>query len=416
MVICNLYVTSHPLLTDTTRFCIRSAQQLLQQLTAQLENQQPHFGSRLAGQLLQQAGSAVQQAGSAVQQQFPATAQQLPRLPVQLSEVQFPAAPQLPSVQLPNLQDVELPHVQLPDLHPPTVQMPAVQFPSVQLPANMQDGQALLQSMADSARRAADDVAHLPATVQQRLELLQQQLVQLATSTESSSFEPHSGTKAFTAWLQEVVQTLSSALHLPVLHLTAASSLGSHITLDGSSGSSLAGLAAVSTAATVDSIRTSMQVLLAAAYNSLPAEVSSIMIQSASTLQEQSASALAGVQQLQDSVAHLQQMLEQLPESGMGGYDLPTICFIAAGAVAATAASVPAEGAVVGGEDDIRDVLTHDYDADVVAAYFKRRPVLVAQRSLQLAAEMAKFGLALLMDLWTNRLQVRRPLRPDSSC
>lgn len=52
-------------------------------------------------------------------------------------------------------------------------------------------------------------------------------------------------------------------------------------------------------------------------------------------------------------------------------------------------------------------VLTHEYDPAAVEAYFKRRPVLVAQRSLQLALELSGFGLALLGDLATNKLEVR---------
>lgn len=406
--------------------CCRAPQQLLEQLSNQLENQQPHFGTRLANQLLHGAQSAVQQAGTAVQQQMPASIRQLPH--VQLPNIQLPDAPQLPSVQLPRIADVQLPHVQLPnvqlpeapqlslprlqdvqlpELHAPNIQLPSVQLPAVELPTSIPDSQAVLQSIAAAATTAADDMTHLPSDIQQRLGLLQQQLLQLASTTDSSTLNPHFGTKAFTAWLQQVAQTLSSAVHAPVLQLPAGSPADASLLQN--SFSRLTSLPDA-TAASIESIRASLQVLTAAAVNALPAGVSSVLTSGLHNMQEQSVSAVAGLHQLQDSLLQLQLTLQQLPERGMGGYDLPTLCFIAAGVIAATAASVPAAGAVSGGEDDICDALTHEYDAAAVATYFRRRPVLVAQRSLQLSAEIANFGLALLGDMWTNRLQVGREL------
>eukprot|EP00878_Enallax_costatus_P013271 GHUV01013874.1.p1 GENE.GHUV01013874.1~~GHUV01013874.1.p1 ORF type:complete len:1255 (+),score=498.10 GHUV01013874.1:389-4153(+) len=393
-----------------------SARQLLEHLSTQLENQQPHFGSRLAGQLLHQLESAVQQAGSAVQQQLPIAIQQVPNIQmpdVQLPEVHFPATshlpavPQLPSLQLPDLSNVQLLQLQLPELP-----APAVQLPTVQLPTSLLDGQALLQSFTSAAGTAADEIAQLPINVQQQLDLLQQQLLQLAATADSSGLEPHFGTRALTAWLQDALQTLSFLVHMPVLQMPAAGTLASHLLFGGGGDTGLASLAGES-AATVESIRASLQVLSAAAYNSLPSDVSSMLTQTLTSMQGQSASAITGLQQLQISLLQLQQTIEQLPQRGIGGYDLATICLVAAGAVAATAASVPPTEAVAGGDDDIRDVLTHEYDAAAVAAYFRRRPVLVAQRSLQLAGEMANFGVALLGDYWTNRLQANEHIRAE---
>jgi aarF domain-containing kinase len=111
----------------------------------------------------------------------------------------------------------------------------------------------------------------------------------------------------------------------------------------------------------------------------------------------------------------LGQTLQHLPETGAGGYSFATLCLVAAGALAAVAASVPPADAVAGGRDEaassVRDVLTHEYDPAAVEAYFQRRPVLVAQRSLQLAVELAGFGINLLGDFATNRLQANEPGR-----
>jgi uncharacterized phage infection (PIP) family protein YhgE len=396
---------------------------LLGQLSNDASWQQlkPHFGSKLAAQLLEKAKAATPsvpdvQLPSSVQLpnvQLPAV--QMPNLP-NLPDVHIPAAPQLPSVQLPNLSNMQLPEM-------PSVQMPAVpQLPAVQLP----EGQALLQGLqeaAGSAGAAADSLAHLPADLQQRLGLLEAQLQQLAAG--NATLEPHFGTQAVLAWLQEAMAALSSVVQgSPMLQPLSASAAGlpaaasgSHQLLlhggtssFGSSSSIIGGFGGVGDpAAALQAVSAAWRAVAASAAASMPAEMSSTLSASAAALAEQSASAAAALQQLQGSLAHAEEVLQQLPEQGMGGYDFPTLCLVAAGAVAAIAASVPAAdaSAAFGDEGTLQDdVLTHDYDAAAVARYFKRRPVMVAQRAAQLAAEMTSFGLPLLGDLWTGRLQV----------
>lgn len=378
-----------------------SAHQLVERLGSQLENQPPHFGTRLGGQLLLQVESAVQQAGLTMQQQLPAGVPQLPT--VHLPQVRLPAAPQLPSVHLPTLSNFQLSQLHMPELHAPAMQFPAIQMPSVPLPTSLADGQALLQSVTSGAGAAAEEAARSLSSVQQQLDLLQQRLLHLAVSADSSSLDPHFGTKALTNWLQDGLQRLSSVLHMPVLHMPSAGTPASRLMFGGNGDSGLVSLAGAASAS-VESIRASLQVLIAATYNSLPSDVRSAWTASLTSMREYSLS--LDLQQLQTALLQLQQALAQLPQHGIGGYDLLTVCLVAAGAVAATAASVPSETAVAGGKDDMHDVLTHEYDAEAVAAYFRRRPVLVAQRSLQLAGELLKFGMVLLGDYWTNRLLV----------
>lgn len=375
-----------------------SPEQFLQHLDTQLSHQQPHFGTRLTQQLLQQADSAVQEAGSAVKQHLPTEVQQLTG-----ASVHLPAAPQLPTVSLPRLQDislpnlprVELPKPQIQELHLPAIQPPSVSLTDVQLP----DAKAMLQAINDTAAGAT----HLPETIQQQLALVQQQLLQLARTTDAP-LQPHFGTQAVLAWLQEAQQALASALHLPMMQLPAVQHIAWQ-SLTGNISSNMLSSPIGVAGATPESLKASLIAATALVAHTLPEAVGSWM--AASGLQEPAAIAVAGWQQLQDSLLQLQQALLLLPEQGMGGYDLPTLCLITAGTVAATAASAMSQEAFTAADaDDVSDQLSYDYDADAVAAYFKRRPVLVAQRSVQLAMELTKFGLALLTDMWTSRLQV----------
>lgn len=52
------------------------------------------------------------------------------------------------------------------------------------------------------------------------------------------------------------------------------------------------------------------------------------------------------------------------------------------------------------------DVLSHDYDPVQMAEYFRRRPVAVLTRASTLLKEVTAFGLPVLVDLWTGKLQV----------
>jgi hypothetical protein len=399
-----------------------AAEELLSQLSndASWQQLEPHFGSKFAAQLLEKAASVTP---SVPDVQLPSSVQlpsvQLPAVP-RLPDVHLPSAPQLPSVQLPNLSNM-----QLPEVHMPSVQLPAVpQLPAVQLP----EGQAILQGLQDaagSAGAAADSLTHLPADLQQRLGLLEAQLQQLAAG--NGTFEPHFGTRALMAWLQEVLAALSGVVQgSPMLQPLSASAAGLPAAASGShqlllhggvgtgssfsSSSIVGGFGSVGDpAAALQAVSAAWKAVAASAAASMPAELSSTLSVGAGALAEQSASSAAALQQLQGSLAHAEQLLQQLPEQGMGGYDFPTLCFVAAGAVAAIAASVPAADASAAFGDEGTpqdDVLSHDYDAQAVARYFKRRPVMVAQRAAQLAAEMTSFGLPLLGDLWTGRLQV----------
>jgi aarF domain-containing kinase len=49
----------------------------------------------------------------------------------------------------------------------------------------------------------------------------------------------------------------------------------------------------------------------------------------------------------------------------------------------------------------------------VVAAYFARRPLSVVRRSAQVAAEAASFGAALLVDMWTGKLEANEQRRAE---
>lgn len=86
----------------------------------------------------------------------------------------------------------------------------------------------------------------------------------------------------------------------------------------------------------------------------------------------------------------------------MGGYSFATLAMVAAGAAAAIAASVPATREPEEPRDGLK--LSHEYDPDLVAAYFEARPLQVAQRAAQLAAEAASFGSLLALDLAAGTL------------
>lgn len=412
-----------------------AAQQLLAQLAATdatsssssvsrsgLQQQlEPHFGSRLAAQFLQRAEQAVQQ-------QVPSIS--LPEVP-QVPNT-FPT--QLPAVKLPEVTPpTQLPSVQLPSV--PFPQMPQVQLPSLQVPElQVPDSSSVLQGITSSisnstaaASDAADAFAHLPQQTQQQLQLLLTQLQELNSS--NSTLEPHFGSHALLSWLQAAAEAVASSLQSTASSLNVPSFTSLNVDMDISNGPavlgsmsssilgsvsntlSTQGFAGVGAAAkaNMDALAASLQVLSASATAALPADVSSGLSQGADAVQQQASALASTVQQLQTLLLQLGQTLQHLPETGAGGYSFPTLCLVAAGALAAVAASVPPADAVAGGRDEnIRDVLTHEYDPAAVEAYFRRRPVLVAQRSLQLALEVAGFGINLLGDFATNKLQVRR--------
>jgi hypothetical protein len=356
------------------------------QVGAALQEQQPHFGSRLAQQVLDKVGAGVRQGAESAPSQ-------LPQLPALHSAPELPALPALPDL----------------------------------------DAGSLLQGMAGGvgARTAAaagalQGLAHAPDALQQQLAGLAQQLQVLGGGGDGGAaapLGPHFGSQALLQWLQALRAALGASLQDTAaslgaspagLSLSSAAGDGfgvlagltsSSSSILGSSGLA-AGFSGASGASSLDALAASWQVLSSNVAGALPAGVTGSM----AGAQAQAAALAGALAQVQGAVLQAAHALAQLPEHGQGGYDFPTLCFVAAGTLAATAASVPpASSSSDGGGADgggAADVLTHDYDPAAVEAYFKRRPVLVAQRSLQLSVELARFGLSLLGDLATNRLQV----------
>ncbi|GIM09389.1 hypothetical protein Vretimale_13253, partial [Volvox reticuliferus] len=115
-------------------------------------------------------------------------------------------------------------------------------------------------------------------------------------------------------------------------------------------------------------------------------------------------------------LASLAAVYQQAQENGVGGHSLATVALVAAFTLVAVAASTPDE-AYSGPETPYDaaggDVLTHEYDPEAVAAYFARRPLAVVRRSAQVATEAASFGAALLLDMWTGRLQSNERQRAE---
>jgi len=391
-----------------------AAKQLLAQLAATdattsngLQQQvEPHFGTRLAAQFFQRAEETAQQ--------------------------------QLPSVHMPEVPAVELPQLtgpmQMPSVQLPQVQLPTVQMPNLQLPDVLDGINTSISNSSAAAASTTDALAHLPERTQQQLQLLLTQLQELNSS--NSSLEPHFGSRALLSWLQSAAEALASALQsgagaLSLPDMTQFGSQGIDISnspavlgtvrnsiLDSVSQTiSMQGFTGVSSSAAnnLAELTASLQALSASAAASLPSGISQSLAQGANLMQQQTSGVASGAQQLQAVVLQLIERLQQLPETGAGGYSFATLCLISAGALAAVAASVPPAGGAAGvsGDEAVRDVLTHEYDPAAVEAYFKRRPVLVAQRSLQLALEMTNFGIRLLGDLATNRLQVCSCARPE---
>lgn len=383
---------------SSTSSVVASASSISSPVDAIQQQLEPHFGSRLAAQFLQRAEQAVQQ---------------------QAPSVHLPEVPQLPNTFPTQLPSVELPQFAAPSMQMP--QLPSVQFPDLQLPQG--GGPSVLEGITSSINASSDALSQLPQQTQQQLQLLLAQLQEL--NSGNSTLQPHFGTQALLTWLQGAVDTLGSSLQsaadslsfstptMPIDITSTPAALGnmSSSILGGISATlSTQGFAGVGAAAkaNMQALAASLQVLSASAAAQLPTDVSSSLSQGASTVQEQAAAVTSSAQQLQEILLQVAQTLQHLPETGAGGYSFPTLCLVAAGALAAVAASVPPADAVAGGKDDAsaRD-LTHEYDPAAVEAYFKRRPVLVAQRSLQLAVEMAGFALNLLGDFATNRVQVR---------
>jgi aarF domain-containing kinase len=298
-----------------------------------------------------------------------------------------------------------------------------------QLPSQLPDASGLLQSISSStaaAGGAVQGLAHAPQDAVQQLQRAALQLQELGSS--SSTLEPHFGSQAVLQALQELGAALSGTLQRVAATLSIepgsanaaaagdrlaafSSSIAGGRSISSSISSSMGGFAGAGATAqaSLDALSASWQAVAASVSASLPTEVGS----SLEGVQQQAAALAASMQAVQGTLAQLAHTLQQLPETGQGGYSFATLCFVGAGALAAVAASAPSAGSVFDGSGGASDTLTHDYDPAAAEAHFRRRPVLVAHRSLQLAAEMARFGLSLLGDVATNKLQVNEVARAE---
>ncbi|MEW5303771.1 MAG: hypothetical protein WDW36_006430 [Sanguina aurantia] len=116
-----------------------------------------------------------------------------------------------------------------------------------------------------------------------------------------------------------------------------------------------------------------------------------------------------------EAVAALQAELSILQVTGVGGYSLGTLALVIAGVAALVKLSTPADS-YAGNPADAdfpppSDTLSHDYDPEQMAEYFRRRPVEVLTRASTLLKEITAFGLPLLVDLWTGKVQENEALR-----
>lgn len=236
----------------------------------------------------------------------------------------------------------------------------------------------LPQSTADGGQ----SFTALPTLLQQQMLQLQLQLADV--STGAHTLEPHFGTRAVLSWLQQLVDGIvATAGAAPVI-------------------SQLPGFGANTSA---EQLSASWQMLQNVVSQAVQSDA---MTNSLSTVlpPDMAARLAAGYADLAASLLQLQDSFKQLPQSGMGGYDFATLCLVAAGMFAAVAGSVPPvgyEGAVAVSD---KDKLSHDYSPAAAASYFQRRPLAVASRASQVAVELAKFGLALLTDVWSGKVKV----------
>ncbi len=159
------------------------------------------------------------------------------------------------------------------------------------------------------------------------------------------------------------------------------------------------------------------------------ADLSAAQEQVASQLQRVSAAAQAAAAALQglpgpgdvatSMASQLPGEMSSLAAAQFGGYSLQTLAAVTSGVAALVALSVPrsddedgppgsgGSGGSGGGTGPSSrasssggpDVLPSSWDAEAVAAYYRRRPVEVARRVAQVASEAAAYGAALLADM-----------------
>lgn len=157
------------------------------------------------------------------------------------------------------------------------------------------------------------------------------------------------------------------------------------------------------------------------------AELAAAQEQVVSQLQRVSAAAQAAAASLQglpgpgdaatSLASQLPGQLGDLATAQFGGYSLQTLAGVTAGVAALVALSVPRSddndgppssggsggssggGSGRAGGGGRPDVLPSSWDAEAVAAYYRRRPVEVARRVAAVASEAAAYGAALLSDM-----------------
>jgi aarF domain-containing kinase len=329
--------------------------------------------------------------------------------------------------RLPNAGGVQLPSAT--DLKLPSVQLPSVQLPSVQLPDKLPDTSAVFDAVRGTAASAVEAAQHLPEEVAVRIALLQQLLSSAPDAIGGSSgagalssLEPHFGTRAAEALLSQLGATSGARGALPpMMQLpTGADAIatGGLVT-----GVDPADLAAALTSAWGTAGDQAAALLPPAAAAALTAGAAVAVQQHAvvaAAAAAQAGSLVAAADQLRAAAA-------ALPDTGFGGVDFPTLCFAAAGALLATALSIPppdyeasATAPAPGGSSgsssrsDPRDPpLTHDYNPEAMAAYFRRRPVAVAARAARLASQVAALGLAVAGDFATGRVAANERARAE---
>ncbi|PSC69658.1 putative aarF domain-containing kinase chloroplastic [Micractinium conductrix] len=130
--------------------------------------------------------------------------------------------------------------------------------------------------------------------------------------------------------------------------------------------------------------------------------------------------------------ASLGSQLQALAGAEYAGYSLQTLALISSGVAALVALSVPrsggdddAPGGGAGGGDGRGgtgsvaggrgDVLPTSWDAAAVEEYYRKRPTLVLQRVLQVAAEAASYGAALAADMATGSVERNAFARADQA-
>jgi aarF domain-containing kinase len=309
----------------------------------------------------------------------------LPRLPggagdalSRLRLPELPAAPHLPAVSLPG----GLPH--LPSLPSLPQRLPALSPP---------DAGALAGALQERSAAAAAAAGRLPGALSAQADGLRALLAaEPGRGAAQLGLEPHFGSKAAAAALRELAEALGAALGArgglpPMLQLPT-----------GAPAEGLSALGAqLAAAAGPDA--------LAAWWTAAGGALSGLLPPGAAGAAGAQLAA-AGV-----SLEQLRAALAALPETGAGGLDFPTLCLVAAGALAAVAASVPPAGHEAAAPAASGQRLSYEYDPAAVAAYFERRPVAVAVRAGELAREAAAFGLALAADAAAGRLGANEAAR-----